>query len=266
MTWERFFRVTGFDHYIKNFAQVVLLLLLILFCGLQEDHILPKDIPNALELITEKIPEKPVIEEAEPVVEQVVEEKVVQEEQEEQEGQEEPKEEKPRHVKIKREQSVEQEVEEYLDTKQELEEINTDDGQEVNEAIEEIQEQFPDWYNVNDSIFNYYSPEDVQYLFRAVETEVHGGDFESKAHVASVIMNRIEAYDASTFKEIVTAPNQFVYGKTNVSEDTILACEYAFQVGDTTQGSLNFHSGTKTDTFSGRDYVFTDDVGHHFYN
>ena len=88
----------------------------------------------------------------------------------------------------------------------------------------------------------------------------------SKVNVANVIFNRVisEEFDDS-ITEVVTKPNQFAYGRNNISESTILAVEYAFLNEDTTDGALFFHSNSKTDTFNKAEYVFTDDCGHHFY-
>lgn len=118
-----------------------------------------------------------------------------------------------------------------------------------------------------ETIYDVFTDEEVTYMLRCIETEVHGGDFESKVNVANVILNRIES---ETFPNdpisVITATDQFAYHKKKIAEDTILALEYAYQIEDTTNGSLYFHSNSKTNTFNGATYVFTDDVGHHFYN
>ena len=55
------------------------------------------------------------------------------------------------------------------------------------------------------------------------------------------------------------------YGRKNITEDTIWAVMYAFEIEDTTEGALFFHSNNKTNTFNGANYIFTDSCGHHFY-
>lgn len=115
-------------------------------------------------------------------------------------------------------------------------------------------------------ITDVYSDEELKYLYRAVETETFGAGFLPKANVANVILNRTEDERwGDTIKEVVTSPNQFCYGRQNISQETIQACAYAFEIEDTTEGALFFHSGGKTNTFNGASYMFTDEAGHHFY-
>lgn len=117
-----------------------------------------------------------------------------------------------------------------------------------------------------ETLNDYWSEDELMYLYRCVESEVYGGDFDSKCNVASVIINRIESDRfPNTPKGVVTSPGQFYYSRKQVSEETILACQFAFEILDTTNGSLFFHSGQKTNTFNGAEYLFTDSVGHHFY-
>ena len=121
------------------------------------------------------------------------------------------------------------------------------------------------WHDKQTSIYDVFTDEELDLLFRTVETEVHGGDFDSKTHVASVIFNRLISDKwGNNLKAVLTAPNQFVINQTVVDEETILACEFAYMI-DTAQGCLYFHSGGLTSTFSGGSYVFTDNVSHHFY-
>lgn len=117
------------------------------------------------------------------------------------------------------------------------------------------------------TIYDLYSAEDIEYLEKCVETETNGGTFISKVNVANVIMNRAmddERFPA-TLKGVVTAEGQFKYSKSSIDPLTIAACEYAAINSDTTNGALYFHSGKKTETFNGAEYLFTDEVGHHFY-
>lgn len=122
------------------------------------------------------------------------------------------------------------------------------------------------WDNEPEHITDHYSQEDLNYLYSCVETEVYGGDFLSKAHIAMVIFNRLEeGVWGSSLKEIITKPNQFAYGAHPASKQTIQACAFAFEMHDMTQGAIAFHSGTKSNTFWGKEYIFTDSCGHHFY-
>lgn len=117
-----------------------------------------------------------------------------------------------------------------------------------------------------ETIYDYYSEEEINLICRVVETETYQCDFESKVNVANVILNRIDDEKfGGTVKEVVTSTNQFVYERKIISEDTILAVEYAFLNEDTTQGALYFNSNNKTETFCGREWIFQDEAGHNFY-
>lgn len=119
-----------------------------------------------------------------------------------------------------------------------------------------------------ETIYDYFTNEELELLFRVVQAEV--GDehpFESKVNVASVIFNRWmnEKYSGNIFA-ILTEENQFQpiqdgrYKKVIVSEDTILACEYAFTIENTAQGCLFFDSNNTLNY----NQVFSDSA-HNFY-
>ena len=104
-------------------------------------------------------------------------------------------------------------------------------------------------------------------LFHVVQAEV--GDeysFESKVNVANVIFNRFyhERFP-NTLSDILVC-DQFSpiadgrYREVEVTEDTILACEYAFMLEDTTDGCLFFDSNNTLNY----QFVF-DDGAHNFY-
>ena len=133
-------------------------------------------------------------------------------------------------------------------------------------AYKEFTEKYPDFEH-RPTIYDKYTDDEIYIMQRVIETEVYGCDFEAKTHVASVILNRIEGdnnfpNDATI---VCTSPNQFVYSRTQISEDTVLALEYAEEIGDTAQGALYFHSMTPTSSWNGRSFKFTDHVGHSFY-
>ena len=112
-----------------------------------------------------------------------------------------------------------------------------------------------------------FSEDELDLLFRVVQAEV--GDeysFEPKVNVASVIFNRLEHERfPDTLSEILVY-NQFSpisdgrYKEIEVSEDTILACEYAFQAEDITNGCLFFDSNNTLNY----QFVFNDSA-HNFY-
>lgn len=122
------------------------------------------------------------------------------------------------------------------------------------------------WISPPNSIYDCFTEEEINLICRVVETETFECDFDSKVNVANVVFNRLEHGEfGKTIKEIITTKNQFAYGRKNISEDTILAVEYAFMVEDTTNGALFFHSNKKTNTFCGNEFIFQDEAGHNFY-
>lgn len=117
-----------------------------------------------------------------------------------------------------------------------------------------------------ETIYDYYTDEEINIMLRCIETEAFDQSFESKINVASVILNRIsdEKFPDNPI-DVVASVNQFAYWRTDISDDTILALEYAFEIEDTTNGSLFFHSNNWSEMFNNAEYVFTDESNHHFY-
>lgn len=102
-------------------------------------------------------------------------------------------------------------------------------------------------------------------VYEVVECEVHGGDKESKIHVAHVIRNRVNSgLFPNDYYSVCTAPNQFCL-RGDVEQSTIDAVNEAMTIEDTTYGALFFHSMGYQDTFCGYPYKFTDNIGHCFY-
>ena len=144
------------------------------------------------------------------------------------------------------------------------------------ESIEDRKEWFLAYKNIvfeyseiidpPETIYDCLTEEEVILICRVVETETYQCDFDSKVNVANVVFNRFECGEfGETIEEVITSKNQFAYGRKKIEEDTILAVEYAFQICDTTNGALFFHSNKKTDTFCGASYIFSDNAVHHFY-
>lgn len=116
-------------------------------------------------------------------------------------------------------------------------------------------------------LYDYFTEEELNMFFRVVQAEI--GDeysFEQKVNVASVILNRIEhSRFPNTMLEVLTE-DQFStirserYKTVEVSEITILACEYAFEIEDTTNGCLFFDSNNALRY----EFVFNDGA-HNFY-
>lgn len=110
-----------------------------------------------------------------------------------------------------------------------------------------------------------YSGDIPWVVYEIVECEVHGGDKESKMHVAHVIRNRVWSdLFPNNYYDVCTAPYQFCT-RSDVEQSTIDAVNEAMSIGDTTYGALFFHSMDWMAEWGGYSWKFTDNVGHHFY-
>lgn len=130
----------------------------------------------------------------------------------------------------------------------------------------ELSETYPEYIH-RDTIHNFYSNEEINLLLRVVETEAHGADFVQKVNVANVLLNRYWEYDTfgyTSMIDVVVEPNQFTYGRTIITDDTINALNFAFEIMDTTNGAIGFKSDKYSKTWNGWQYEFYDG-GHYFY-
>ena len=152
---------------------------------------------------------------------------------------------------------------EVLDKQEELSSI--EDNEEWFIAYKDLIEEYSEWVDPPETIYDYYTEDEVYLMQRCIETETFEADFDSKVNVASVILNRIESDEFANEVSEIIVKGQFAFGRENISENTVLALEYAFMIGDTTDGALYFHSNPKTETFNGAEFIFTDTAGHHFY-
>ena len=122
------------------------------------------------------------------------------------------------------------------------------------------------WFDPPETIYDVFTDDEINLICKTVETECYMKDFISKCNVASVIFNRIEMEGyGDTITDIICCENQFAYGRNNITEDTILAVEYAFCIEDTTNGCVAFRSDICPTSWYGWRYAFTDESGHHFY-
>ena len=155
-------------------------------------------------------------------------------------------------------------IQEMQEKMSEIESI--EDNKEWFLAYKDIVFEYAEWIDPPETIFDYYTEDEVRLICRVVETETYQCDFDSKVNVANVVLNRIESGEfGETVEEFITTESQFAYGRETITEDTILAVMYSFEIIDTTKGALYFHSNEKTDTFCGRDFIFQDSAGHNFY-
>ena len=150
---------------------------------------------------------------------------------------------------------------------QELAEIESiDDREEWFLAYKDIIFKYYQWFGAPETVFDAFTENEIELIFRTVETECYDADFMSKCNVASVIFNRFESGEfGNTVEEVITSPNQFAYRRKNITESTILSVMYVYEIGDTTDGCVAFRSDQCPMKWHGWKYVFTDEVGHNFY-
>lgn len=161
-----------------------------------------------------------------------------------------------------------------IEAQMRIDTLSAENTMEWFKKYKEIQNEYSEWIDIDETIYDYFNESELDLLFRIVETEVRGeNNFDEKVNVANVIFNRIKHEDFPTnLTDILTEYPQFSsyingeYKNVTVTETTILACEYAFQFQDTTNGALWFDS-TRGNSWAdrNREYVFTDSVGHSFY-
>lgn len=164
--------------------------------------------------------------------------------------------------------------EKIFEAQQRINALECEDTMEWFKKYKEIQNEYSEWIDIDETIYDYFDEFELDLLFRIVETEVRGeNNFDEKVNVANVIFNRIKHEDFPTnLIDILTEYPQFssytsgAYKNVEITETTILACEYAFQFQDTTNGALWFDS-TRGNSWAdrNREYIFTDSVGHSFY-
>ena len=135
-------------------------------------------------------------------------------------------------------------------------------------AYKSIIEEYSYIIDPPETIYEYFTEEELDLLFHVVQAEI--GDecysFEQKANVASVVFNRLYHEKFPDALSEILVYDQFSpisngrYKEVEVSEDTILACEYAFEIEDTTDGCLFFDSNNALNY----QFVF-DDGAHNYY-
>ena len=139
-------------------------------------------------------------------------------------------------------------------------------------AYKAIVEKYSNVFGTQQSIYDCFTEEEIDLLFRVVQSEV--GDqygFEEKSHVASVVFNRLDHEKFPDNISEILVPSQFStiasgrYLNVEVSEDTILGCEYAFQIEDTANGCVFFERGDSTVHDNYATFSFRDGAGHKFY-
>lgn len=109
-----------------------------------------------------------------------------------------------------------------------------------------LYEKYTEYLAKQEGIYDIFNESELEKLFRIVEAEATHGTFQDKVNVAVTIFNRINHEDfGSTIDEVIT-PDQFSplqdgrYYKVVVTEETILACEYAYIFGIVEHDALYF--------------------------
>lgn len=160
------------------------------------------------------------------------------------------------------------EIENIIELNQKITEIESlKDKKEWFIAYKKIIDKYSYIIESPETIYDYFTEEELNLLFHVVQAEI--GDeysFEQKVNVCSVIFNRLEHERfPNTLSEILVY-DQFSpiadgrYKEVEVSEDTILSCEYAFMIEDPTNGCLFFDSNNTLDY----KFIFNDSA-HNFY-
>lgn len=134
-------------------------------------------------------------------------------------------------------------------------------------AYKEIISNYETILDLPDTIYDVFTEEELDLLFRVVQAEIGDEDytFEQKVNVVRVIFNRLEHERfPNNLTEILVADQFQVisngrYKEVEISVDTILACEYAYQIENNTK-CLFFDSNNTLDY----EPIFKDGA-HNFY-
>lgn len=141
----------------------------------------------------------------------------------------------------------------------------------IKDALVAVEERLEICSTNKTTLYDVYSEEELELLFRVVEAEATDYGIECKSHVASVIFNRVNSgwKDGDLTKNLMSK-RQFAvitngrYLKVEITEETILACEIAFE-NDTAQGAFYFDSTKgKSWAHENKEFIFADDA-HWFY-
>ena len=158
---------------------------------------------------------------------------------------------------------------EFLHKEKEI--SNIQDHKEYYLEYKKLVEEYSEWVDSPITIYECYNNEEIDLLHKVVESEATAGGFDEKLNVACVIFNRIKHEKFGETLEDILTKRQFspladgrAY-KVEITEDTILACEYAFQMPDVTGGAIYFESKGCNVHAAYAEFLFQDDIGHKFY-
>ena len=149
------------------------------------------------------------------------------------------------------------------ETETEIETTQEEEEEEEEETQEQIEKEVVQQNNSN--LYNDFSDYEIEMICRCVETEVYQCSFNQKVNIASVIFNRLKSDEfPNDIVSIITAPKQFAFFRTTISDDTIRAIKYAYENGDTVDNCIGFRSDVNPYSWNGWEYQFSDGV-HYFY-
>ena len=147
--------------------------------------------------------------------------------------------------------AYEQRIDYRLYMNDEINQLDKSDRKQWYINYKSIQEKYKEHCPIDEtkSIHSVTTSAEFDLLARLVEAEIGGGDFNAKCNVASTIINRYRMYAPTTWYNVVYEKNQYTpiwdgrCKKAIASEDSKLALEYVYEIGDTTNGAIYFHSG-----------------------
>lgn len=136
----------------------------------------------------------------------------------------------------------------------------------------QIQQEFSNSLDPDETIHDIVSNNEFEFACSIIEAESGICDWNGKLNVACVLVNRYNSPNfPNTFAKIIKEKSQFTtysngaYKKVRVSDDSRLALEFAYQIGDVTNGATYFHSGKSKWHKNNLNFIF-EDSWHKFYN
>lgn len=148
-----------------------------------------------------------------------------------------------------------------------------DDPKEKILTYKEFLYKYPYVADMPETIYDCFTEDELNTLFRVVEAEATSGEFIDKANIVSVIFNRISASEFENAIDSVLVDPEFSsisdgrYKEIEVTEDTILACEYVFMFESTVEDAIFFDS-TDGDSWASKNrekIEAIDNIGHNFF-
>ena len=132
---------------------------------------------------------------------------------------------------------------------------------------------YKDYVDQPETIYDYYSDDELDKLFSMIEAEVGDYGFDVKCNVASVVWNRINSglFGGYDLDDDILTSDQFStisngsYKDVKISKETILACEYTFMIEDTADQCVYFEGGDSHIHDNYADYIFKDTSGTKYY-